>query len=47
MKTFTQNESKEGITLLNPDEGSRVTIEVPLQKMFDELISFISLADKE
>ena len=36
MKTFTEEEKAEAISLLTSEEMARAAIEVPLQKMFDE-----------
>ncbi len=48
MKTFTQKSDLiEGSLLLKADKESCITIDVPLQKMFDDLITFISFADLE
>lgn len=47
MKSFTKKEVKEGISLLSANEKPCAAIDVPLQKMFDELLTFISLADLE
>ncbi|MBR6099148.1 hypothetical protein IKP85_05315 [bacterium] len=47
MKTFTEEEKAEAISLLTSEEMARAAIEVPLQKMFDEFMTFVSLADFE
>jgi len=47
MKTFTQEEKAEEISLLTSEEMARSAIEVPLQKMFDEFMVFVSLTDFE
>jgi hypothetical protein len=47
MKTFTQEEKSEELSLSITEEMARRPIDVPLQKMFDELIVFVSLTDFE
>lgn len=47
MKTFTQDEAVDAISLLNMTEMDAEKITVPLQEMFDNFISFISLTDFE
>ncbi len=47
MKTLNQEEKAEAISLLTSEEMARAAVEVPLQKMFDEFMSFISLTDFE
>lgn len=45
MKTFTQEESADVISLLNEMEHEKIAI--PLQDMFDDFVSFISITDFE
>lgn len=47
MKTFAQNETLDAISLLNMEENMHPQIEVPLQQMFDEFMSFISVTTFE
>lgn len=47
METFTQKDSADAITLLNQEEMQYAAIDVPLQQMFDEFMSFISITDFE
>ena len=47
MKTFTQQEYADAISSLNSEEIEYSAIEVPLQEMFDEFMSFISITDFE
>ena len=47
MKTFTKQEYADAISLLNSEEIEYSAIEVPLQEMFDEFMSFISITDFE
>ena len=48
MKTFTKkNDLSEGSLQFKAEKEFCTAIDVPLQKMFDELITFISFADLE
>lgn len=45
MKTFTQEETVDAISILNEMEHEKIA--VPLQEMFDNFMSFISITDFE